>query len=125
MLGGIMFIILAFLSFENHVSIIIFFSILALIIAVPILYSYSVYKKSTKNEVLWKTWLYANLTFGPLSILPEYQNALNGIEGIFDEWKIYEVNKNELDEFEKEFVKKEKGYSKTQDRFNELLDKYI
>ena len=60
-----------------------------------------------------------------LLVLELYQNALNGIEGIFDEGKIYEVNQNELEDFEKEFVKKEKGYSKTQDRFNELLDKYL
>ena len=60
-----------------------------------------------------------------LLVLELYQNALNCIEGIFDEGKIYEVNQNELEDFEKGFVKKEKGYSKTQDRFNELLDKYL
>jgi len=60
-----------------------------------------------------------------LLVLELYQNALNCIEGIFDEGKIYEVNQNELEDFEKEFVKKEKGYLKTQDRFNELLNKYL
>ena len=60
-----------------------------------------------------------------LLVLELYPYALNGIEGIFDEGKIYEVDKNELEEFDKEFPKKEKGYSKTQERFNELLDKYI
>jgi predicted N-acetyltransferase YhbS len=54
-----------------------------------------------------------------------YPGALNGIEGIFDEGKIYEVNNDELEIFEKQFTIKEKGYSKTQDRFTELLDKYI
>ena len=60
-----------------------------------------------------------------LLVLELYPNALNGIEGIFDEGKAYEVDKNELGNFEKSFCKKEKGYSKTQDRFNELLNKYI
>jgi len=60
-----------------------------------------------------------------LLVLELYQNALNGIEGIFDEGKIYEVEKDELEDFDKLFPKKEKGYSKTQDRFNELLDKYV
>ena len=46
-LGGVLFIILAFLPFENHISLILLFSILALTITVPILYSYSLYKKST------------------------------------------------------------------------------
>jgi len=60
-----------------------------------------------------------------LLVLELYPNALNGIEGIFDEGKAYEVDKNELEEFDKHFPAKEKGYSKTQDRFNELLDKYV
>ena len=45
-----------------------------------------------------------------LLVLELYPNALNDIEGIFDEGKIYEVSKNELEEFDKEFKKKEKGY---------------
>ena len=60
-----------------------------------------------------------------LLVLELFTNALNGIEGIFDEGKIYEVNRKELKDFDKKFIKKEKGYSKTQDRFNELLDKYL
>ena len=60
-----------------------------------------------------------------LLVLELYQNALNGVEGIFDEGKIYEVNKYEIEGFEKQFIKKEKGYSKTQDRFNELRGKYL
>jgi predicted N-acetyltransferase YhbS len=46
--------------------------------------------------------------------------ALNGIEGIFDEGKTYEVDKNETEEFDKKFPRKEKGYSKTQERYNEI-----
>ena len=60
-----------------------------------------------------------------LLVLELYPNALNGIEGIFDEGKAYEVNSNEIEEFDKKFVKKEKGYSKTQDRFNEISGKYV
>ena len=61
-----------------------------------------------------------------LLVLELYPDALNGIEGIFDEGDVYNVNKDELEEFDKNFKIKEKGYSKTQDRFNELLemDKY-
>ena len=44
-LGGILFIVLAFLPFENYISLILFVSILVPILAVPILYSYSLYKK--------------------------------------------------------------------------------
>jgi len=60
-----------------------------------------------------------------LLVLELYPNALSGIEGIFDEGKAYQINENELKEFENTFPKKDKGYSKTQDRFNELFDKYI
>jgi len=60
-----------------------------------------------------------------LLVLELYPNALNGIEGIFDEGKAYEVDSNEMEEFDKKFIKKEKGYSKTQDRFNEISGKYI
>jgi len=60
-----------------------------------------------------------------LLVLELYPNALNGIEGIFDEGKAYEVDTNEIEEFDKKFIKKEKGYSKTQDRFNEISGKYI
>ena len=60
-----------------------------------------------------------------LLVLELYPNALSGIEGIFDEGKAYQINENELKEFEKTFPVKNKGYSKTQDRFNELFDKYI
>lgn len=60
-----------------------------------------------------------------LLVLELYPDALNGIEGIFDEGKIYEIDKKQLEEFEKTFNQKEKGYSKTQERFNELANKYL
>ena len=60
-----------------------------------------------------------------LLVLELYPNALNGIEGIFDEGKIYEIDKNEAEEFDKKFVAKEKGYLKTQERFKELSNKYL
>jgi len=59
-----------------------------------------------------------------LLVLELYPNALNDIEGIFDEGAVYEVNKTELEEFEKRFAKKEKAYAKSQDRFIELSNKY-
>jgi predicted N-acetyltransferase YhbS len=60
-----------------------------------------------------------------LLVLELYPNALNGIEGIFDEGKIYEIDEKELEEFEKGFKPKEKGGSKTQERFKELANKYL
>jgi len=60
-----------------------------------------------------------------LLVLELYQNSLDGIDGIFDEGIIYEVNEKELEEFDKLFDKKEKGYLKTQERFNELSNKFL
>jgi len=60
-----------------------------------------------------------------LLVLELYPNALNGIEGIFDEGKAYEIDKNEAEEFDKLFIAKEKGYSKSQERFKELSNKYL
>jgi predicted N-acetyltransferase YhbS len=60
-----------------------------------------------------------------LLVLELYPNALNGIEGVFDEGKAYEVDKKELQEFEKSFPPKEKGFAKTQERFLELANKYL
>ncbi len=54
-----------------------------------------------------------------------YPGALEGIEGIYDEGDIYGVTEEELNEFEKEFPEKEKKHTKTQDRFLELVDKFI
>ena len=60
-----------------------------------------------------------------LLVLELYPNALKRIEGIFDEGKVYEIDKDELEEFNKGFTAKEKGYSKTQERFKELVNKYL
>jgi predicted N-acetyltransferase YhbS len=60
-----------------------------------------------------------------LLVLELYPNALNGIEGIFDEGKAYEINKDEAEEFDKKFIAKEKGYLKSQERFKELSNKYL
>jgi len=60
-----------------------------------------------------------------LLVLELYPNALNGIEGIFDEGEVYKIDQNEAEEFDKEFIAKEKGYSKSQERFKELSNKYL
>ncbi|MCL2295072.1 MAG: N-acetyltransferase [Spirochaetes bacterium] len=60
-----------------------------------------------------------------LLVLELYSNALNGIEGVFDEGKVYEINNDELEEFDKRFAKKEKGFSKTQERFEKMSNKYL
>jgi predicted N-acetyltransferase YhbS len=60
-----------------------------------------------------------------LLVLELYQNALTGIKGKFNEGKIYEINEEELEEYEKRFIKKEKGITRTQERFNELVGKYL
>jgi predicted N-acetyltransferase YhbS len=58
-----------------------------------------------------------------LLVLELFPNALNGIEGIFDEGKIYRIDEKELEEFDKGFKIKEKGFAKTQERFKELAGK--
>jgi predicted N-acetyltransferase YhbS len=60
-----------------------------------------------------------------LLVLKLYPGALKGINGIFDEGKPYEISDEGLEEFEKGFRKKEKGFAITQDRFNELVGKYL
>jgi len=60
-----------------------------------------------------------------LLVLELYPNALNGIDGIFDEGKAYEIDKNEAEIFDKSFTAKEKGYSNSQERFKELSNKYL
>jgi len=60
-----------------------------------------------------------------LLALELYPNALNGIEGIFDEGEVYKIDKNEAEEFDRKFIAKEKGYSKSQERFKELSNKYL
>jgi len=60
-----------------------------------------------------------------LLVLELYPDALNGIEGIFDEGSAYEIDKNEAEEFDKKFAAKEKGYLQSQKRFKELSNKYL
>ena len=60
-----------------------------------------------------------------LLVLELYPHALKDVKGIFDEGVAYKVDQNELIEFDKLFPPKEKGYQKTQDRFNELSNTYL
>jgi hypothetical protein len=59
-----------------------------------------------------------------LLVLELYPNALTGICGIFDEGKIYEIDENELEEFEKGFEIKEKGFWDSPKK-DELTDDHI
>jgi len=60
-----------------------------------------------------------------LLVLELYPNSLNGINGIYEEGKIYDINEDELKEFEKEFTRKKKEKTKTQERFIELSNMYL
>jgi predicted N-acetyltransferase YhbS len=60
-----------------------------------------------------------------LLVLELYPNALHDIKGIFEEGKIYEIDEKELAEYEKGFAKKKKEITKTQERFNKLVNKYL
>ena len=60
-----------------------------------------------------------------LLVLELHPKALTGIEGIFDEGDIYEIDETELEDFEQEFKSKEKGFAKTQERFQELINNYL
>ncbi|MDR0375650.1 MAG: N-acetyltransferase [Treponema sp.] len=60
-----------------------------------------------------------------LLVLELYPNALNGIKGIFDEGTAYEIDEKEMEEFEKNFNKKEKMRTKTQERFMEIANRYL
>jgi len=60
-----------------------------------------------------------------LLVLELYPNSLNGIKGIFNEGKIYEINEDELKEFEKEFKKKKKKKTKSQERFSKLSTQFL
>jgi predicted N-acetyltransferase YhbS len=79
------------------------------------------FKESKENNITNRDKKYP----AALLVLELYPNALNGINGIFDEGKIYEVDEKEAEEFEKGFNKKEKGFAKTQERFNELVNEYL
>ncbi len=54
-----------------------------------------------------------------------YPNALNGIEGIYDEGAIYGVDPEAFAAFEQGFPDKEKKHTKSQDRLLEIADKFL
>jgi predicted N-acetyltransferase YhbS len=60
-----------------------------------------------------------------LLVLESYPNSLIGIEGIYDEGDLNKTEKEELGEFEKGFMEKEKKVTKTQERFLELVNKFL
>ncbi len=60
-----------------------------------------------------------------LQVLELYPGALSGIEGIYDEGDIYGIDKAELEQFDKKFPEKEKKSTKTQERFLEMIDKFL
>ena len=60
-----------------------------------------------------------------LLVLELYEKALDGISGTFSEGKAYGTDEKELEEFEKRFAKKEKRKTKSQERFNELSNKFL
>ena len=51
MIGGLLFIVLAFLPLENIIGIIFIFLIIIIMAVVPILYSYNLYKRTSKNNI--------------------------------------------------------------------------
>jgi len=60
-----------------------------------------------------------------LQALELYPNALQGITGQFDEGKVYEIDDNELAEFDQEFPVKERIKMSSQDRFLEMVNTYL
>ena len=60
-----------------------------------------------------------------LLALELYPGALADIQGKFDEGKAYHIDPQELEEFEKGFVKKEKLTAKSQKRFAVLSQSYL
>ena len=60
-----------------------------------------------------------------LLVLELYPKSLEGISGVFDEGKTYEIDKKEAEEFDKSFTKKEKQKIKTQERYDELSNKFL
>ncbi len=54
-----------------------------------------------------------------------YPGALTGIEGTYDEGDIYVMDHDAVAAFDSGFPPKEKAHSKTQDRFLELVDKFL
>jgi predicted N-acetyltransferase YhbS len=60
-----------------------------------------------------------------LQVLELYPGALTGIEGIFDEGRVYEIDGNEAAEFDKRFYPKEKTVTETQAKFLEMANKFL
>ncbi len=61
-----------------------------------------------------------------LLVLELYPGALRGIEGAYYEGDMYyDMDEAALANFDKGFAPKEKGHAKTQDRFLELVDKFL
>jgi predicted N-acetyltransferase YhbS len=60
-----------------------------------------------------------------LLVLELYPDALKGIEGVFDEGKVYEVDEKEAEDFDKSFCAKEKTVTKSQERFLEMVGKFL
>jgi predicted N-acetyltransferase YhbS len=53
------------------------------------------------------------------------EHSLGGVEGIFDEGAAYEVDKEEAEEFDKGFEKKEKLVTKSQEEFAKISNIYL
>jgi predicted N-acetyltransferase YhbS len=60
-----------------------------------------------------------------LLVLELYPRALAGIQGAFDEGKIYTVDETELEAFDKNFPPKEKRAAKSQERFIALSQTFL
>ena len=60
-----------------------------------------------------------------MQILELYPNALQGVTGICDEGELYNVNPDEAKVFDANFPHKEKAKTLTQERFNELANKFL
>lgn len=58
-------------------------------------------------------------------VLELYPGALKGIEGVYDEGNIYEMDRAEIEEFDKTFPTKEKVFTRTQERFLEMVNKFL
>ena len=60
-----------------------------------------------------------------MQILELYPNALQGITGVCDEGELYSINPDEAKAFDASFPHKEKAKTPTQERFNELANKFL
>jgi predicted N-acetyltransferase YhbS len=60
-----------------------------------------------------------------LLVLELEPKVLTGIEGMFDEGKVYEIEEKEAEEFDKGFSAKEKAVTKAQEEFLETAGKFL